>query len=118
MGARNEEFPQMQEKLAGIIRQLETAESDEPVSYQAIARELFPVAHLFESLGFMSIGKEIAHIERALKDLEPESSSPPHNAPQTSSHRSSTTSAAAGSVCPSCATWSRRTAAAVWAPPP
>ncbi len=66
MGARNEEFPQMQEKLAGIIRQLETAESDEPVSYQAMARELFPVAHLFESLGFMSIGKEIPHIERAL----------------------------------------------------
>jgi hypothetical protein len=44
-----------------------------------MARELFPVAHLFESVGFISVGKEIAHVEKALKGLapeEPESDSP------------------------------------------
>ncbi len=95
MGSRNEEFPQMQERLAGIIRQLESVDSDNPISYQAVARELFPVAHLFESLGFLSIGKEIAHIERALKDLEPESSSLPSVDQPSSARRPATSSAAA-----------------------
>ena len=94
MGTRNEEFPQMQERLAGIIRQLEAGDADESVSYRAIARELFPVAHLFESLGFMSVGKEIAHIERALTDLEPESSGSAPDTPPASTRRAPTTSAA------------------------
>jgi len=75
MGSRNEEFPQMEERLGSIIARLEAGEDDstEPVGYRAIARELFPVAHLFESYGFTSVGKEIAHVERALNELEPES---------------------------------------------
>ena len=74
MGTRNEEFPLMKDRLASIIARLEAGEepSGEPLAYRAMARELFPVAHLFESVGFMSVGKEISHVERALQDLEPE----------------------------------------------
>jgi hypothetical protein len=74
MGTRNEEFPLMQQRLASIIKRLEAGEepSGAPLSYREIARELFPVAHLFESVGFMSVGKEIAHVERTLNDLEPQ----------------------------------------------
>ena len=74
MGSRNEEFPLMQERLSSIIKRLQEGEaaSGGPLDYRAIARELFPVAHLFESVGFMSVGKEIAHVERTLKALAPE----------------------------------------------
>jgi hypothetical protein len=73
MGSRSEEFPQMQARVKAIIARLE-AEHDpsaEPPDYRRIARDLFPVAHLFESTGFMSVGKEIAHIERLLNELAP-----------------------------------------------
>jgi len=74
MGSRNEEFPLMEERLNSIIKRLDAGEepSGEPLAYRAMARELFPVAHLFESVGFMSVGKEIAHVERALNELAPE----------------------------------------------
>ena len=74
MGSRNEEFPLMQERLSSIIKRLQAGEEapGEPLDYRAMARELFPVAHLFESVGFMSVGKEIAHVERTLKTLAPE----------------------------------------------
>lgn len=79
MGSRNEEFPLMQERVASIIARLETGSepSGEPPDYAAMARELFPVAHVFESVGFMSIGKEIAHVERTLRELAPAPSAVP-----------------------------------------
>jgi hypothetical protein len=78
MGSRNEEFPLMQERLSSIIKRLEAGEepSGEPLAYRAIARELFPVAHIFESVGFMSVGKEISHVERTLQELAPEAPVP------------------------------------------
>ena len=95
MGTRNEEFPLMKDRLTSIIARLEAGEesSGEPLAYRAMARELFPVAHLFESLGFMGIGKEIAHVERALQDFEPASASP--DGPGLAGRPSPTTSAAA-----------------------
>jgi hypothetical protein len=74
MGSRNEEFPQMQQRVASIIARLEADDdpSGAPPDYRRIARDLFPVAHLFESTGFMSVGKEIAHIERSLNELAPQ----------------------------------------------
>jgi len=74
MGSRNEEFPLMEERLSSIIKRLEAGEepSGKPLAYREMARELFPVAHLFESVGFMSVGKEIAHVEKALNELAPE----------------------------------------------
>jgi hypothetical protein len=76
MGSRNEEFPLMEERLSSIIKRLDAGEepSGEPLAYREMARELFPVAHLFESVGFISVGKEIAHVEKALKGLAPEES--------------------------------------------
>lgn len=94
MGSRNEEFPLMKERLVSIIARLEAGQepSGEPLAYRAMARELFPVAHLFESVGFMSVGKEIAHVERSLENLEPEPAGP---ARSPSSMRSSPISSAA-----------------------
>jgi hypothetical protein len=78
MGSRNEEFPLMQERLNSIIKRLEAGEepSGEALAYRAIARELFPIAHLFESVGFMSVGKEIIHVEKTLQELAPEAPVP------------------------------------------
>jgi hypothetical protein len=36
-----------------------------------MARRLFPVARMFESLGFMSIAREVSYVERALEKLDP-----------------------------------------------
>ena len=83
MGSRNEEFPLMQERLSSIIKRLEAGEepSGEPLAYRAIARELFPVAHLFESMGFISVGKEIIHVEKTLQELAPEAPVPDAHTP-------------------------------------
>jgi hypothetical protein len=99
MGTRNEEFPLMRERLVSIIARLEAGKepSGEPLAYREMARELFPVAHLFESVGFMSVGKEIAHVERSLRDLAPEPDRPPE---PVSEVRQTTTSSAAVSPPP------------------
>jgi hypothetical protein len=98
MGSRNEEFPLMKDRLTAIIGRLEAGQEPGggPLAYRDMARELFPVAHLFESVGFMSVGKEITHVERALQDLEPTpaaAGSTPSAAPA-SPRRTSTSSAA------------------------
>jgi len=74
MGSRSEEFPLMQDRVASIIARLDSAGEPpgDPLDFRKIARELFPVAHLFESTGFMSVGKEIAYIERSLIELAPD----------------------------------------------
>jgi hypothetical protein len=94
MGTRNEEFPLMKERLVSIIARLEAGQeqSGEPLAYRDMARELFPVAHLFESVGFMSVGKEIAHVERSLQNLAPEPIGAPE--PVSTVHPSTTSSAA------------------------
>lgn len=83
MGSRNEDFPQMRVRVKGIIARLEAEEdpSGAPPDYRRIARDLFPVAHLFESTGFMSVGKEIAHIERSLNEFSPQAGSGASGAP-------------------------------------
>lgn len=95
MGSRNEDFPAMQEKLARIISQLESHDSEDEVSYRALARELFPVAHLFESLGFMSVGKEISHIEKALTEMDPDAPAPTNSVHPKTPGQVTTSSAAA-----------------------
>jgi len=73
LGSRNEEFPLMEERLGAIVARLEAGEEigGEPLRFGEMARQLFPVAHLFESYGFLTVGKEIAHVERTLRDLDP-----------------------------------------------
>lgn len=87
----------MKDRLTSIIARLEAGEepSGEPLAYREMARELFPVAHLFESLGFMGVGKEIAHVERALLDFEPTPATDAESGSKVD--RSATTSAAAPS---------------------
>jgi hypothetical protein len=99
MGTRNEEFPLMKERLTSMIARLEAGEeaSGEPLDYRGMARDLFPVAHLFESVGFMSVGKEIAHVEKSLQNLAPESAVP---AGKTAPTRPSATSSAAIAASP------------------
>ena len=100
MGSRSEEFPLMQDRVASIITRLEGAAdpSGDPLDYRRIARELFPVAHLFESTGFMSVGKEIAYIERSLIELAPDFDAEESQASKTGAHRVSSTSAAKQAV--------------------
>ncbi len=78
MGSRNEEFPLMRSRVSALIARLEAVESgaDDALGFSALARELFPVAHLFESVGMMAVGREIAHVERSLRELDPGSAHP------------------------------------------
>jgi len=82
MGSRNEEFPLMRSRVAALIARLEEVEScaADGVPFAALARELFPVARLFESVGLMAVGREIAHVERSLRELDPVPSPPPAGA--------------------------------------
>jgi hypothetical protein len=73
LGTRNEEVEATASRLASIIEQLASASDDdaERPDFHALAQQLFPVARLFESLGFMSISREVAYVERALAELTP-----------------------------------------------
>lgn len=79
MGTRNEEFPDMALRLEKLIQTLSTGEDEHgaPVSYRAVASQLFPIARLFESVGFLSVGREIAHVERTLCELQSSSTDDP-----------------------------------------
>jgi len=70
-----------------MIELLESASEDnvDRPDFRALARQLFPVARLFESLGFMSISKEVAYIERAFEEFAPKIPEPPAAAPVTPS---------------------------------
>ena len=100
MSSRSEEFPLMQDRVASIITRLEGAmePSGDPLDYRKIARELFPVAHLFESTGFMSVGKEIAYVERSLIEMAPDSEAVEGRPAQAVASRVISTSAAKQAV--------------------
>jgi hypothetical protein len=75
MGVRNDEALANAERLQQVIRRLqEISDVEEPPDYAALARQLFPVARMFESLGFLSVAREIAYVEKALEDLAPRQS--------------------------------------------
>jgi hypothetical protein len=99
MGSRNEEFPLMQHRVASIISRLEAGEgpSGESLDLAHLARELFPVAHVFESAGFLSVGREIAHVERALREIDPRPANDTTNPPLVSAQFSSAAAAPASS---------------------
>lgn len=72
MGARNLELPDMAVRVREVIRVLQS-QGDAEVDFRDLARRLFPVARAFESLGFHSVAREIAHVERSLEALAPPS---------------------------------------------
>jgi hypothetical protein len=78
LGPRNEEAREMVARLESVIDQLAHApgEGAAPPQYRELARRLFPVARLFESLGFMSVAREVAHVDRLLTEMDPESAQP------------------------------------------
>ena len=97
----------MQDRLEGVVARLEAGEEADgaPLDLRRIARELFPVAHLFESTGFMSIGKEIAHIERSLMDLAPDSDTNEVSSSQPSQRGFASSSASKQTVEPTPEPW-------------
>jgi hypothetical protein len=79
LGPRHQEAEAASARLDEIMDRLMAAtEPDaEAPHYGEMARQLFAVERLFESLGFMSVAKEVAYVERALEAFEPEREAAP-----------------------------------------
>lgn len=66
----------MEARVASILKRLQPPETSDPavdagpIPYAALARELYAVERFFESNGFLSIAKEIAHVERILESFD------------------------------------------------
>ena len=73
VGSRNDEAADMEVRINSILKRLQpsvtsdSAIDAEPIPYAALARELYAVERFFESNGFLSIAKEVAHVERTLE---------------------------------------------------
>ena len=83
LGNRSEEFPEMARHVDRLLAQLASGRDARglPVDYRDIARQLFPVAHLFESVGFLTEGRQIAELEKQLTALVPDDAPPLPPAP-------------------------------------
>jgi hypothetical protein len=83
LGNRNEEFPEMARHVDRLLSQLASGRDARglPVDYRDIARQLFPVTHLFESVGFLAEGRTIADLEKRLMALVPDDAPPLPPAP-------------------------------------
>jgi hypothetical protein len=81
LGPRNEEARDMAVRLHAIIAELSQGGADglPPPRLRELAHQLFPVARLFESLGFMSVAREVGHVERLLTEMDP---APPQSGQQ------------------------------------
>ncbi len=73
LGSRNDEAEQMTARLDSVIEALthEPSNDDPPPGYRELAGQLFPVARLFESLGLLTVARELAHVEKTLIKLDP-----------------------------------------------
>lgn len=73
VGSRNQEAVDMEQRIASILGRLESVDDPEgdPILYAALARELYAVERFFESNGFLSVAKEVAHVERTLEGMAP-----------------------------------------------
>ena len=69
VGLRTNEAMEMEGRIAEVLERLGAGDEDEPIAYADLARRLFPVERFFESNGFLSVAKEVAHVERALEGL-------------------------------------------------
>jgi len=72
---RNQEAEEIEERLTTILGRLnrddDGDEDTQPIPFKTLARELYAVQRFFESNGFLSVAKEVAHVERALVSLAP-----------------------------------------------
>ena len=73
LGSRNDEAEQMTARLDSVIESLTHVPSDDdpPPAYRELAGQLFPVARLFESLGLLTVARELAYVEKTLIELDP-----------------------------------------------
>jgi len=71
VGTRNDEALEMEKRIESILKRLDVQDDSdpEPIPFAALARELYAVERFFESNGFLSIAKEVAHVERALESF-------------------------------------------------
>jgi len=73
--SRNDEAMEMEERITSILNRLQPPKDpdsptdDDPVPFAALARELYAVERFFESNGFLSVAKEVAHVERTLESF-------------------------------------------------
>lgn len=70
-GSRNEEALEIEQRLGTVMDRLnqEDEPDSDPPPFAALARELYAVERFFESNGFISVAKEVAHVEKALDAL-------------------------------------------------
>ncbi len=61
----------MAQRIESILGRLVPSDEGDtdPIPFRALARELFAVERFFESNGFLSAAKEVAHVERTLEAL-------------------------------------------------
>jgi hypothetical protein len=77
VGSRNDEAADIDVRIGSIMKRLQPSETSdptidaEPIPYAALARELYAVERFFESNGFLSVAKEVAHVERTLESFAP-----------------------------------------------
>lgn len=77
VGSRIDEAADMEARIDSILKRLQPSEASdstigaEPIPYAALARELYAVERFFESNGFLSMAKEVAHVERTLESFAP-----------------------------------------------
>jgi len=71
--SRNHEATEMEQRIESILgRLVPSGEADaDPIPFAELARELYAVERFFESNGFLSVAKEVAHVERTLVGLSP-----------------------------------------------
>lgn len=77
VGSRSDEAVDMEARIESILKRLRPVEESEPeddaepIPYAALARELYAVERFFESNGFLTMAKEVAHVERTLESFDP-----------------------------------------------
>jgi hypothetical protein len=70
VGTRDQEAADMEARIGSVLDRLAVdRENDDPIPFAALVRELYPVERFFESNGFLSVAKEVAHVERALESF-------------------------------------------------
>lgn len=70
MGQRSQVLADLVPRVTEILECLESSSPPEAGSLRALARQLSPVEQAFESLGFVTVGREVRYVERALEDLD------------------------------------------------
>lgn len=70
-GSRNQDALEMEDRIGSVLQRLAVDEDPdaEPIPFAMLARELYAVERFFESNGFLSIAKEVAHVERILESF-------------------------------------------------